>query len=215
MVDGKAYEMVATLTDPFLVLERFRPGTLTDPASDRPLANLKETLKAWSVYMLLCRAAKPWDRSPEVAFDFAIEMDLFVAENVPYGGFYRLAALPQHRAIADFVQAVHSASIDTLPTRPGLTTWERLESIHRQRCAEKPAAWSLTPPHNRADGRRDTSRKESSRAGRTDKSAAQTKPAAKGGKLSRKDYQRVKTPVKPAPPQRAKLTTLAPLASVR
>ena len=188
MLDGRAYEMAATLTDPFLVLERFRPGTLNDAASDRPLANLKETLKAWSVYRLLCRAAKPWDKGPEIAYDFVIENDMFVSELVPYSGFYRLPALPQHRAIADFVQAVHSSAIDNLPNRPGLTTWERLETIHKQRCMEKSSAWSPTPP--RADGRREA-KKESGRAGR-DKSAAQPKPAAKSGKISNKDYKRVK-----------------------
>ena len=52
---------------------------------------------------------------------------------------------PPHKAIADLVQACHSSLINMLPIHPGMLTLEMVEGIHRQRCSERPMAWSATP----------------------------------------------------------------------
>ena len=156
MVNAKAYELAASLSLHELDLAKFRPGTFTEPTSEKPLSDLKEFLKAWAVYRMLVRRAPPWDWSNEVVMDFAIEMSFFERTDVPYCGYYRLEGHPQFRAVADLVQAAHSSFISMLSIRPEMTTWDRIKAIHRQRCSEQPSAWSLTPPPCQAVQCRDT-----------------------------------------------------------
>ena len=52
LVDPRAYNMAASLSDPALVLERFRPGTYADPECEKPLGDMKEKI-AWSWYKAL------------------------------------------------------------------------------------------------------------------------------------------------------------------
>ena len=67
MINPAAYILANSISDATLPLEVFRPGTLSLPESDRPISDMKETQKAFSVYQALTRRAKPWDLSPEVS----------------------------------------------------------------------------------------------------------------------------------------------------
>ena len=95
LLDARACELSASLMDLSLVLERFRPGTnYIDQESDKPLVDMSETLKAWSVCIALVKHATPWDLLPEVTMDFVNEKDHFLPTNIPFYGYYRHASYP-------------------------------------------------------------------------------------------------------------------------
>ena len=72
MVNPRAYILANSISDASLSLEVFRPGTLSLPESDRPIMDMRETQKAFSIYQALTRRSKPWDVSNEVMHDFLI-----------------------------------------------------------------------------------------------------------------------------------------------
>ena len=89
MINPRAYILANSITDTSLPLETFRPGTLSLPESDRPIFDMRETQKAFSIYSTLIRRAKPWDLSCEVLHDFFIETEWFTQVEKPVCGFYR------------------------------------------------------------------------------------------------------------------------------
>ena len=124
------------LQEPVLDLSKFRPGTFLDPAADRPLTNMKDTLRAWGIYKMLVRRSRPWDLSNEVVSDFIYECELFASSEIAHGGYYRAKDHPPYRAVYELVQACHSSLIRMLAIQPGMLNLEKVEAIHRQRCAE-------------------------------------------------------------------------------
>ena len=154
MIDARAFMLASSLTEPLLDLSRFRPGTFLDPASDKPLASMGDTLRAWNCYRMLVRRARPWDLSNEVVTDYIYECELFMDESKIYGGYYRSSDHPPYKAVLDLIMACHSTLIRLLPIRPGMLTHEKVDEIHRQRCAEMPSAWTTAHPSLRHDSAR-------------------------------------------------------------
>ena len=101
-------------------------------------------------------------------------------------GYYRAKDYPPYKAVYEFVQACHSSLMRMLPIHPGMLTLEKVEAIHRQRCAELPSAWSTAHPslrHDTARGERHAATRESKR---------QRKQQSKAGPNAKADTKRVK-----------------------
>ena len=186
MVDARAYVLAASLAEPVLDLSKFRPGTFSDPASDRPLTNMRDTLRAWNIYKMLVRRSRPWDLSNEVVSDFVYKADMFSSSEQIHCGYYRAKDYPPFKAVYELVQACHSSLIRMLNIHPGMLTLEKVEAIHRQRCAELPSAWSTAHPSLRQD----TARGE--RHAATRESRRQKKQQPKAGSNAKADTKRVK-----------------------
>ena len=154
MVDARAYILAASLQEPVLDLSKFRPGTFSDPQADRPLANMRDTLRAWAIYKMLVRRSRPWDLSNEVVSDFVYETEMFASTEQAYGGYYRAKDHPPYKAILELVQACHSSLVRMLAIQPAMLSLDKVEAIHRQRCAESPSAWLTTHPSLRQDAAR-------------------------------------------------------------
>merc|ERR1711951_266383 len=120
MINARAYVLANSINDANLPLEVFRPGTLSLPESDRPIADLKETQKSFHIYQVLTRRAKPWDLSSEVLMDFLIEQEWFQHAERPVCGYYRRPSYPAFRAVADLIVAVNRSIVQLLPIRSAM-----------------------------------------------------------------------------------------------
>ena len=145
MVDHRAYARSNNLTDGALRLEVFRPNSLTKPDNDHPLCNMREVQKALFLMMALVRRQRPWDSSPELIWDYLIENEWFEPLSRPFSGFYRKPAHPPHSAVHTLVLATHRALVQSLAISTGPLSRATIDEIHRQRCSEEPANWSLSP----------------------------------------------------------------------
>ena len=144
MINSRAYILANSIADATLPLEVFRPGTLSLPESDRPIADMKETQKAFHIYQVLTRRAKPWDLSPEVLLDFLIEQEWFQYAERPVCGYYRRPSYPAFRAVADLIVAVNRSIVQLLPIRSAMLDTTEVRRIHSQRCSESPEFWAHT-----------------------------------------------------------------------
>ena len=50
LIDPRAWILASTITDENLVLEHFRPGTMSDPGGEHQLGNMRDMLRAWFWY---------------------------------------------------------------------------------------------------------------------------------------------------------------------
>ena len=144
MINPRAYVLANSITDTTLPLEAFRPGTLSIPESDRPIADMRETQKAFSIYCALIRRAKPWDMSCEVLHDFFIEVEWFTVLDKPVCGFYRKHSYPAFRAVADLIVAINRSITQLLPIKQVMLDLTEVHRIHTQRCTESPEHWAHT-----------------------------------------------------------------------
>ena len=158
MINARAYVLANSISDANLPLEAFRPGTLSLPESDRPVADLKETQKAFNIYQILTRRSKPWDFSLEVLGDFLIEVEWFLPSDRPVCGYYRRPSYPAYRAVADLIVAVNRSIVQLLPIRSAMLDTTEVKRIHQQRASESPEFWSHTLVT--ASSRSDSSRRE-------------------------------------------------------
>ena len=178
MINAKAYILANSISDATLPLEVFRPGTLSLPESDRPIADMKETQKAFHVYQVLTRRAKPWDLSSEVLLDFLIETEWFQRSERPVCGYYRRPSYPAFRAVADLIVAVNRSIVQLLPIRSTMLDTTEVRRIHAQRCSESPENWAhtLQSANTRAESsRRDKPATTSSRRNKPAPSAPSNK----------------------------------------
>ena len=153
MINARAYVLANSITDANLPLEVYRPGTLSLPESDRPIADMKETQKSLHIYMVLTRRAKPWDFSLEVLLDFFIEVEWFQRAERPVCGYYRRPSYPAFRAVADLIVAVNRSIVQLLPIRSAMLDTTEVRRIHSQRCSESPEFWAHTtqPANTRSE----------------------------------------------------------------
>ena len=180
MVNPRAYILANSISETTLPLEIFRPGTLSLPESDRPISDMRETQKAFSVYQALTRRAKPWDLSTEVLQDFFIETEWFLHLERPVCGYYRRPSYPAFRAVADLIVAVNRSVVQLLPIRSIMLDTTEVRRIHAQRCSESPENWAHT--QQSANTRAEPSRKDkpsttSSRRNKPSSSASSNKDA--------------------------------------
>ena len=145
MLNPRAYILANSITDTTLPLETFRPGTLSIPESDRPIADMRETQKAFSIFCALVRRAKPWDCSWEVVLDFLIEVEWFQVLERPICGFYRKPSYPAYKASADLIVAINRSVTQLLPIQQVMLDQAEVRRIHTQRCSESPENWGHTP----------------------------------------------------------------------
>ena len=186
MINARAYVLANSITDATLPLEVYRPGTLSLPESDRPIADMKETQKSFHIYQVLTRRAKPWDLSSEVLMDFLIEQEWFQHAERPVCGYYRRPSYPAFRAVADLIVAVNRSIVQLLPIRSAMLDTTEVRRIHSQRCCESPEYWAHTaqPANTRSESsRRDKPPTTSSRRNKPASSA----PAHKDVKSKVKD----------------------------
>ena len=186
MINARAYVLANSINDATLPLEVFRPGTLSLPESDRPIADMKETQKSFHIYQVLTHWAKPWDLSPEVLQDFLIEQEWFQHAERPVCGYYRRPSYPAFRAVADLIVAVNRSIVQLLPIRSAMLDTTEVRRIHSQRCSESPEFWAHTiqSANTRAESsRRDKPSTTSSRRNKPASSA----PAHKDVKSKVKD----------------------------
>ena len=180
MINPRAYIMANSISDASLSLEIFRPGTLSLPESDRPIMDMRETQKSWSIYMALTRRAKPWDVSPEVLHDYLVEHEWFQPLERPVGGYYRRPSYPAFRAVTDLIGAMNRSIVQLLPIRSIMLDTNEVRRIHAQRCSETPEHWAHTQQN--VSSRSESSRKDkpsaaSSRRNKTSSSATANKDA--------------------------------------
>ena len=147
MVNPRAYVIANSISEASLSLEIFRPGTLSLPESDRPIHDMRETQKAWSIYQALTRRAKPWDASIEVLNDYLLEHEWFQPLERPVGGYYRRPSYPAFRAVIDLISAVNRSVVQLLPFRSIMLNTNEVKRIHQQRCSETPEHWAHTQQH--------------------------------------------------------------------
>ena len=186
MINARAFVLANSISDANLPLEVFRPGTLSMPESDRPVADLKEVQKAFAIYQALTRRAKPWDHSLETLHDFLIEVEWFTSVERPVCGYYRRPSYPAYRAVADLIVAVNRSIVQLLPIRATMLDTTEVRRIHSQRASEMPEYWShtLVTSNTRSESsRREKAPTTSSRRTR----AAPSAPAAKDVKSRVKD----------------------------
>ena len=195
MINARAYVLANSISDANLPLEVFRPGTLSMPESDRPVADLKETQKSFHIYQVLTRRSKPWDMSLEVLHDFLIEVEWFISAERPVCGYYRRPSYPAYRAVADLIVAVNRSIVQLLPIRSAMLDTTEVKRIHSQRASESPEFWShtLVPASTRSESsRRDKPPTTSSRRNKPAPSA----PVHKDVKARVKDaVSKAKDPV--------------------
>ena len=195
MINARAYVLANSISDANLPLEVFRPGTLSMPESDRPVADLKETQKSFHIYQVLTRRSKPWDMSLEVLNDFLIEVEWFQSTERPVCGYYRRPSYPAYRAVADLIVAVNRSIVQLLPIRSAMLDTTEVKRIHSQRASESPEFWShtLVPANTRSESsRREKAPTTSSRRNKTAPSA----PVHKDVKARVKDaVSKAKDPV--------------------
>ena len=144
MINPRAYVLANSISDASLSLEVFRPGTLSLPESDRPIMDMRETQKAFSIYQALTRRAKPWDVSNEVIHDYLIDNEWFQSLERPVGGYYRRPSYPAFRAVTDLIGAVNRSVVQLLPIRSIMLDTNEVRRIHVQRCSETPEHWAHT-----------------------------------------------------------------------
>ena len=186
MINARAFVLANSISDANLPLEVFRPGTLSMPESDRPVADLKEVQKSFAIYQALTRRAKPWDHSLETLNDFLIEVEWFTDVERPVCGYYRRPSYPAYRAVADLIVAVNRSIVQLLPIRATMLDTTEVRRIHSQRASEMPEYWShtLVTTNTRSDSsRREKAPTTSSRRTKTASSA----PVAKDVKSRVKD----------------------------
>ena len=147
MVNPRAYVIANSNSEASLSLEIFRPGTLSLPESDRPIYDMRETQKAWSIYQALTRHAKPWDASIEVLNDYLLEHEWFQPLERPVGGYYHRPSYPAFRAVTDLIGAVNPSVVQLLPIRSIMLDTNEVRRIHIQRCSETPEHWAYTQQH--------------------------------------------------------------------
>merc|ERR1712055_1028240 len=111
--------------------------------------------------------------------DFIYECELFASCEQAHGGYYRAKDHPPYRAVYELVQACHSSHIRMLAIQPSMLTLEKVEAIHRQRCAELPSAWSATHPSLRQDAARGSRHDSTREAKRAKKQHPKTSTTAK------------------------------------
>ena len=174
MINARAFVLANSISDANLPLEVFRPGTLSMPESDRPVADLKEVQKAFAIYQALTRRAKPWDHSLETLHDFLIEVEWFTNAERPVCGYYRRPSYPAYRAAADLIVAVNRSIVQLLPIRATMLDTTEVRRIHSQRASEMPEYWShtLVTSNTRSEAsRREKAPTASSRRTKTDTAA--------------------------------------------
>ena len=88
LVNPRAYEIASSLSDPMLVLKRFRHGTHADPESEKLLVDMKAMVIAWSWYKSLVRRSRPWDFMSKVMDNFLLHQEYFVPLDQPHWNFY-------------------------------------------------------------------------------------------------------------------------------
>ena len=144
MINPRAYILANSITETSLPLEVFRPGTLSLPESDRPISDMRETQKAFSIYSALICQAKPWDLSCEVLHDFFIENEWFMYAERPVCGYYRRLTFPAFRAVADLIVAINRSVVQLLPIKSVMLDSLEVRRIHTQRCTKSPDNWAHT-----------------------------------------------------------------------
>ena len=151
LIDGRAYMLAASLSDADLMLKRFLPGTYEDRGSivSKPLLDMRETLKAFSIYSALVKRTRSWDLSPEILWDYLIEADLYSSDDQPHAGYYRMPEHKPHLACASLIEAVHRTFINFMGQVPKLMDFAAIESVHIIRCKQEPHNWSSTAPQLR------------------------------------------------------------------
>ena len=147
LIDPRAWIQVATITDENLVLEYFKPGTMSDPGGEHQLGNMRDVLRAWFWYRTMRKRCNPWDLSNEVVESWMIEAEYFADLNRPIGGYYRLTSHPQHVAVTTLIKACHRVVIGRTQDRPSILTIQEIDEIHRQNCEQLLDKWSTTPPY--------------------------------------------------------------------
>ena len=180
MINPRAYILANSITETSLPLEVFRPGTLSLPESDRPISDMRETQKAFSIYSALIRRAKPWDLSCEVLHDFFIENEWFTHAERPVCGFYRRLTYPAFRAVADLIVAINRSVVQLLPIKSVMLDSTEVRRIHTQRCTESPDNWAhtLQAANSRSEqSRNDRPSSSSSRRTKSSSSATANKEA--------------------------------------
>merc|ERR1711872_248186 len=144
MINARAFVLANSISDANLPLEVFRPGTLSMPESDRPVADLKEVQKSFAIYQALTRRAKTWDHSLETLHDFLIEVEWFTSVERPVCGYYPRPSYPAYRAVADLIVAVNRSIVQLLPIRAAMLDTTEVKRIHSQRASESPEYWLHT-----------------------------------------------------------------------
>ena len=188
MIDARAFVLANSISDATLPLEIFRPGTLSMPESDRPVADMREVQKAFSVYQALSRRSKPWDYSHETLNDFLIEVEWFTVIERPVCGYYRRPSYPAYRAVADLIVAVNRSVIQLLPIRATMLDTTEVRRIHQQRASEMPDYWSHSPAPS-------TTRSESSRREKTSTSSSRRTKTAPPASVAKDLKAKVKDAV--------------------
>ena len=151
LIDGRAYMLAASLSDPDMVLRRFLPGTFEDRGStaSKPLLDMRECLKAFSIYSALIKRTRSWDLTPEILWDYLIEADLYNSDDRPHAGYYRMPEHKPHLACASLIEAVHRTYVEFMGHVPKLMDFDAIESVHIIRCKQEPHHWSPTAPQLR------------------------------------------------------------------
>ena len=188
MINARAFVLANSISDANLPLEVFRPGTLSMPESDRPVADLREVQKSFAIYQALSRRAKPWDHSHETLNDFLIEVEWFTNIERPVCGYYRRPSYPAYRAVADLIVAVNRSVVQLLPIRATMLDTTEVRRIHSQRASEMPEYWSHTPATT-------TTRSESSRREKTSTTSSRRTKTAPSASVAKDIKSKVKDAV--------------------
>ena len=188
MINARAFVLANSISDANLPLEVFRPGTLSMPESDRPVADMKEVQKSFSIYQALSRRSKPWDHSLETLNDFLIEVEWFSNIERPVCGYYRRPSYPAYRAVADLIVAVNRSVVQLLPIRATMLDTTEVRRIHSQRASEMPEYWSHTPATT-------TTRSESSRREKTSTTTSRRTKTAPSASVAKDVKSKVKDAV--------------------